>query len=163
MFILTFRTIDSIIKENDFQQKKERKHEKTKDFYQKTLCTPADSCGSLPVAGCPKSKCIRSFQKTRCSHRFTAKTDHDYGGIKLKWKKVRNAKYYEIYWKKSKKGKFERYWRTAYLPNYNFNLEDDYYLQLGKTYYFKVRAVKERKKENSAPSNPQKQYLEDLS
>ena len=107
----------------------------------------------------PKVNVSAASKKPGAVTGFTAKTDHDYGGIKLKWKKVRNAKYYEIYWKKSKKGKFERYWRTAYLPNYNFNLEDDYYLQLGKTYYFKVRAVNGKKKGKFSPVKSAKAVL----
>ena len=51
-----------------------------------------------------KNKCIRSLQKPGAVTGFTAKSDYYYGGVKLKWKKVRNAKYSEIYWKKSKKG-----------------------------------------------------------
>lgn len=107
----------------------------------------------------PKVNASAASKKPGAVTGFTAKSDHDYGDIELKWKKVRHAKYYEIYWKKSKKGKFERYWRTAYLPNYNFNLEDDYYLQLGKTYYFKVRAVNGKKKGKFSPVKSAKAVL----
>ena len=40
---------------------------------------------------------------------------------------------------KIKKGKFERYWSTTSTPDYSFGIGSDF--QLGKTYYFKVRAV----------------------
>lgn len=57
----------------------------------------------------PKVNVSAASKKPGAVTGFTAKSDYDYvaGGIKLKWKKVRHAKYYEIYWKKSKKGKFE--------------------------------------------------------
>lgn len=60
-----------MIIKKDFYPKKERKHEKTN--------VSAASKKPGAVTG------------------FTAKSDHNDGGIKLKWKKVRNAKYYEIY------------------------------------------------------------------
>ena len=66
----------------------------------------------------PKVNASAASKKPGAVTGFTAKSDHDDGGIKLKWKKVRHAKYYEIYWKKSKKGKFE-YWSTSYTPGYN--------------------------------------------
>ncbi len=112
-----------MIIKKDFYPKKERKHEKTN--------VSAASKKPGAVTG------------------FTAKSDHNDGGIKLKWKKVRNAKYYEIYWKKSKKGKFERYWSTTSTPDYSFGIGSDF--QLGKTYYFKVRAVSGNKNGKFSP------------
>jgi len=97
----------------------------------------------------PKVNASAASKKPGAVTGFTAKSDHDDGGIKLKWKKVRNAKYYEIYWKKSKKGKFERYWNTTYTPGYSLGIGSDF--QLGKTYYFKVRAVNGKKKGKFSP------------
>ena len=56
----------------------------------------------------PKVNAAAASKKPGAVTGFTAKSNYDYdaGGIKLKWKKVHHAKYYEIYWKKSKKGKF---------------------------------------------------------
>ena len=109
----------------------------------------------------PKVNASAASKKPGAVTGFTAKSDYDNGGIKLKWKKVRHAKYYEIYWKKSKKGKFE-YWGTSYTPGYSRGIDSDF--QLGKTYYFKVRAVNRKKKGKfspvkSAKAVPQKPYL----
>lgn len=104
----------------------------------------------------PKVNASAASKKPGAVIGFTAKSDHDDGGIKLKWKKVRHAKYYEIYWKKSKKGKFE-YWRTSYTPDYNLGI--DSYFQLGKTYYFKVRAVNGKKKGKFSPVKSAKAVL----
>lgn len=81
----------------------------------------------------PKVNASAASKKPSAVTGFTAKSDHDYSGIKLKWKKVCHAKYYEIYWKKSKKGKFE-YWRTSYTPDYNLGIDSDF--QLGKNLLF---------------------------
>ena len=105
----------------------------------------------------PKVNASAASKKPGAVTGFTAKSDHDYGGIKLKWKKVRHAKYYEIYWKKSKKGKFERYWNTTYTPGYGFGIGSDF--QLGKTYYFKVRAVNGKKKGKFSPVKSAKAVL----
>ena len=105
----------------------------------------------------PKVNASAASKKPGAVTGFTAKSDHDYGGIKLKWKKVRHAKYYEIYWKKSKKGKFERYWNTTYTPGYSFGIGSDF--QLGKTYYFKVRAVNGKKKGKFSPVKSAKAVL----
>ena len=104
----------------------------------------------------PKVNASAASKKPGTVTGFTAKSDHDYGGIKLKWKKVRHAKYYEIYWKKSKKGKFE-YWRTSYTPGYSLGIDSDF--QLGKTYYFKVRAVNGNKKGKFSPVKSAKAVL----
>lgn len=111
----------------------------------------------------PKVNASAASKKPGAVTGFTAKSDHDYGGIELKWKKVRHAKYYEIYWKKSKKGKFE-YWRTSYTPGYNLGIDSDFQLgktdfQLGKTYYFKVRAVNGKKKGKFSPVKSAKAVL----
>ena len=105
----------------------------------------------------PKVNASAASKKPGAVTGFTAKSDHDYGGIKLKWKKVRHAKYYEIYWKKSKKGKFERYWNITYTPGYGFEIGSDF--QLGKTYYFKVRAVNGKKKGKFSPVKSAKAVL----
>ena len=105
----------------------------------------------------PKVNASAASKKPGAVTGFTAKSDHDYGGIDLKWKKVRHAKYYEIYWKKSKKGKFERYWNTTYTPGYSFGIGSDF--QLGKTYYFKVRAVNGKKKGKFSPVKSAKAVL----
>lgn len=105
----------------------------------------------------PKVNASAASKKPGAVTGFTAKSDHDDGGIKLKWKKVRHAKYYEIYWKKSKKGKFERYWNTAYTTGYGFGIGSDF--QLGKTYYFKVRAVNGNKKGKFSPVKSAKAVL----
>lgn len=105
----------------------------------------------------PKVNASAASKKPGAVTGFTAKSDYDNGGIKLKWKKVRHAKYYEIYWKKSKKGKFERYWNTAYTPGYVFGIGSDF--QLGKTYYFKVRAVNGKKKGKFSPVKSAKTVL----
>lgn len=105
----------------------------------------------------PKVNASAASKKPGAVTGFTAKSDHDYGGIKLKWKKVRHAKYYEIYWKKSKKGKFERYWDITYTPGYGFEIGSDF--QLGKTYYFKVRAVNGKKKGKFSPVKSAKAVL----
>ena len=67
----------------------------------------------------PKVNASAASKKPGAVTGFTAKSDHDYGGIKLKWKKVRHAKYYEIYWKKSKKAilTFFTQIQTSYLEN----------------------------------------------
>ena len=104
----------------------------------------------------PKVNASAASKKPGAVTGFTAKSDHDYGGIDLKWKKVRHAKYYEIYWKKSKKGKFE-YWSTSYTPGYNLGIDSDF--QLGKTYYFKVRAVNGKKKGKFSPVKSAKAVL----
>lgn len=105
----------------------------------------------------PKVNASAASKKPGAVTGFTAKSDHDDGGIKLKWKKVRHAKYYEIYWKKSKKGKFERYWDTTYTPGYGFGIGSDF--QLGKTYYFKARAVSGKKKGKFSPVKSAKAVL----
>lgn len=105
----------------------------------------------------PKVNASAASKKPGAVTSFTAKSDHDNGGIKLKWKKVRHAKYYEIYWKKSKKGKFERYWNTTYTPGYSLGINSDF--QLGKTYYFKVRAVNGKKKGKFSPVKSAKAVL----
>lgn len=105
----------------------------------------------------PKVNASAASKKPGAVTGFTAKSDHDYGGIKLKWKKVRHAKYYEIYWKKSKKGKFERYWNTTYTPGYGFEIGSDF--QLGKTYYFKVSAVNGKKNGKFSPVKSAKAVL----
>lgn len=104
----------------------------------------------------PKVNASAASKKPSAVTGFTAKSDHDYSGIKLKWKKVCHAKYYEIYWKKSKKGKFE-YWRTSYTPDYNLGIDSDF--QLCKTYYFKVRAVNGKKKGKFSPVKSAKAVL----
>lgn len=104
----------------------------------------------------PKVNASAASKKPGAVTGFTAKSDHDNGGITLKWKKVRHAKYYEIYWKKSKKGKFE-YWRTSYTPGYSLGIDSDF--QLGKTYYFKVRAVNGNKKGKFSPVKSAKAVL----
>lgn len=104
----------------------------------------------------PKVNASAASKKPGAVTGFTAKSNHDYGGIKLKWKKVRHAKYYEIYWKKSKKGKFE-YWGTSYTPGYSRGIDSDF--QLGKTYYFKVRAVNRKKKGKFSPVKSAKAVL----
>ena len=104
----------------------------------------------------PKVNASAASKKPSAVTGFTAKSDHDYGGLELKWKKVRHAKYYEIYWKKSKKGKFE-YWSTSYTPGYNLGIDSDF--QLGKTYYFKVRAVNGKKKGKFSPVKSAKAVL----
>lgn len=105
----------------------------------------------------PKVNVSAASKKPGAVTSFTAKSDHDNGGIKLKWKKVRHAKYYEIYWKKSKKGKFERYWNATYTPDYSLGINSDF--QLGKTYYFKVRAVNGKKKGKFSPVKSAKAVL----
>ena len=105
----------------------------------------------------PKVNASAASKKPGAVTGFTAKSDHDYGGIKLKWKKVRNAKYYEIYWKKSKKKKFERYRFTTDTPGYGFGTDSDF--PLGKTYYFKVRAVNGNKKGKFSPVKSAKSVL----
>lgn len=104
----------------------------------------------------PKVNASAASKKPGAVTGFTAKSDYDNGGIKLKWKKVRHAKYYEIYWKKSKKGKFE-YWGTSYTPGYSRGIDSDF--QLGKTYYFKVRAVNRKKKGKFSPVKSAKAVL----
>lgn len=107
----------------------------------------------------PKVNVSAASKKPGAVTGFTAKSDYDFssGGIKLKWKKVRYAKYYEIYWKKSKKGKFERYWSTTYTPGYSLGIGSAF--QLGKTYYFKVRAVNGKKKGKFSPVKSAKAVL----
>lgn len=104
----------------------------------------------------PKVNASAASKKPGAVTGFTAKSDHDDGGIKLKWKKVRHAKYYEIYWKKSKKGKFE-YWSTSYTPDYHYDINSHF--QLNKTYYFKVRAVNGKKKGKFSPVKSAKAVL----
>lgn len=104
----------------------------------------------------PKVNASAASKKPGAVTGFTAKSDHDYGGIKLKWKKVRNAKYYEIYWKKSKKGKFE-YWVTPGTLDFSLGIGSDF--QLDKTYYFKVRAVNGKKKGKFSPVKSAKAVL----
>lgn len=104
----------------------------------------------------PKVNASAASKKPGTVTGFTAKSDHDYGGIKLKWKKVRHAKYYEIYWKKSKKGKFEHSTIT-YDTDYNYGIDSNF--QLNKTYYFKVRAVNGKKKGKFSPVKSAKAVL----
>ena len=104
----------------------------------------------------PKVNASAASKKPGAVTGFTAKSDHDYGGIELKWKKVRHAKYYEIYWKKSKKGKFE-YLDATYTSDYRCGINSDF--QLNKTYYFKVRAVNGKKKGKFSPVKSAKAVL----
>lgn len=106
----------------------------------------------------PKINAAAASKKPGAVTGFTAKSDYDYdaGGIKLKWKKVRHAKYYEIYWKKSKKGKFEYLGITDTL-DYDYGINSD--LQLNKTYYFKVRAGNGKKKGKFSPVKSAKAVL----
>lgn len=67
----------------------------------------------------PKVNASAASKKPGAVTSFTAKSNYGDGGIYLKWKKVPHAKYYEVYYKKSKKEKFKEYYETAYLPNYN--------------------------------------------
>ena len=69
----------------------------------------------------PKVNASAASKKPGAVTGFTAKSNYDYdaGGIKLKWKKVHHAKYYEIYWKKSKKAILTIFtqMQTSYLEN----------------------------------------------
>ncbi len=104
----------------------------------------------------PKVNASAASKKPGAVTGFTAKSDYDNGGIKLKWKKVRHAKYYEIYWKKSKKGKF-KYLNATDTSDYRCGINSDF--QLNKTYYFKVRAVNGNKKGKFSPVKSAKAVL----
>lgn len=107
----------------------------------------------------PKVNASAASKKPGAVTGFTAKSNYGDGGIYLKWKKVPHAKYYEVYYKKLKKEKFKEYYETAYLPNYNFSLSYSSYFQVGKTYYFKVRAVNGKKKGKFSPIRSAKAVL----
>lgn len=153
---MTFRVIDSIITKKIFTKKRRENMKKQRIFTKKHFAPLLILVAAFLLLAAPKVNASAASKKPGAVIGFTAKSDHDDGGIKLKWKKVRHAKYYEIYWKKSKKGKFE-YWRTSYTPDYNLGI--DSYFQLGKTYYFKVRAVNGKKKGKFSPVKSAKAVL----
>lgn len=106
----------------------------------------------------PKVNASAASKKPGAVTSFTAKSDHDDcdGGIRLSWKNVRHAKEYEVYWKKSKNGKFKKYTTTS---NLSCNLNIGSYFQANKTYAFKVRAINGKKKGKFSPVKSAKAVL----
>ena len=89
-----------------FNKKRRENMKKQRIFTKKHFAPLLILVAAFLLLAAPKVNVSAASKKPGAVTGFTAKTDHDYGGIKLKWKKVRNAKYYEIYWKKSKKGRW---------------------------------------------------------
>lgn len=106
----------------------------------------------------PKVNASAASKKPGAVTGFTAKSDYDDcdGGIRLSWKNVRHAKYYEVYWKKSKNGKFKKYTTTS---NLSCNLDIGSYFQANKTYAFKVRAINGKKTGKFSPVKSAKAVL----
>lgn len=106
----------------------------------------------------PKVNASAASKKPGAVTSFTAKSDHDdsYGGIRLTWKNVRHAKEYEVYWKKSKNGKFKKYTTVS---NLSCDLDINSDFQANKTYAFKVRGINGKKKGKFSPVKSAKAVL----
>lgn len=87
---------------------------------------------------------VSASRKTPGTVKITsARSDYKNSGVEIKWKKVKNAKYYDIAYDTSKKGKFKHWYSTD--KRHSSITIGNYCLKPGKTYYFKVRAVNGKK------------------
>lgn len=108
-------------------------------FTSKLFCVLMVMMAVMLFSGTAKGE-VSAASKTPGKVTITSvKSDYKNGGVEVKWKKVKNAKYYKVYYDTSKKGKFKNssYFDKKYSSG-NISIDN---LKPGKTYYFKIAAV----------------------